>query len=163
MDDVIAIRKLVADRRIRQSGFTFIEITVALALLAVAASMLIGMQGAAVRRTLRDIRAQEAMLVGRRIMASIETLKDGDLLLAIRENGSVRDLLQQLNIVGVGDKSESSAISQMTASVTNDELQLEMPKPPNQQVPMRRITLRLTWGPGADESVVLVYQRGPLP
>jgi len=163
MDDVIAIKQLKPRRSICQSGFTFIEITVALALLAVAASMLIGMQGAAVRRTLRDIRAQEAMLIGRRIMASIETLKDGDLLLALRENGSVRDLLQQLNIVGVGDKSESSAINQMTASVTNDELQLEMPKPPNQQVQMRRITLRLTWGPGADESVVLVYQRGPLP
>jgi len=163
MDDVIAIRQLKPRRSIRQSGFTFIEITVALALLAVAASMLIGMQGAAVRRTLRDIRAQEAMLVGRRIMASIETLKDGDLLLALRENGSVRDLLQQLDIVGVGDKSESSAISQMTATVTNDELQLELPKPSPQQVPMRRITLRLTWGPGADESVVMVYQRGPLP
>lgn len=163
MGNGIAIRKLMPQRCVGQTGFTFIEITVALALLAVAASMLIGMQGAAVRRTLRDIRAQEAMLVGRRIMASIETLKDGDLLLALRENGSVRDLLQQLNIVGVGDKSESSAINQMTASVTNDELQLEMPKPPNQQVTMRRITLRLTWGPGVDESVLLVYQRGPLP
>jgi len=148
-------------RRLSQSGFTLIEITVALSLLAVSASIFIGMQGSAVRRTLRDTNAQAAMLVARRVMASIEILKDSEFMLATNSESPVRDLLQQLNITGIGDKAESAAIDQMTASVAVDELELVLPL--DRQEQMKRITLRLTWGPGADESIQLVYQRPPMP
>jgi prepilin-type N-terminal cleavage/methylation domain-containing protein len=146
----------------RQTGFTFIEVTVALALLAVAASILIGMQGAAVRRTIRDANAQSAMLVARRIMASVELLKDSEFMLATQTNGPVRELLQQLNITELGSRAESSAIDQMTASVTVDELEIEWLVVPKKEK-MKRIVLRLTWGPGPDESMQLVYQRAPVP
>ncbi len=148
-------------RRLKQSGFTLIEITVALSLLAVSASIFIGMQGSAVRRTLRDTNAQAAMLVARRVMASIEILKDSEFMLATNSEIPVRDLLQQLNITGIGDKAESAAIDQMTASVAVDELELVLPL--DRQEQMKRITLRLAWGPGADESIQLVYQRPPMP
>jgi prepilin-type N-terminal cleavage/methylation domain-containing protein len=144
-----------------QTGFTFIEVTVALALLAVSASILIGMQGSAVRRTIRDANAQAAMLVARRIMASIEILKDSEFTISTQSNTPVRDLLQQLNISGIGEKSESGAINQMTASVTVDDLELQMPFEEKIE-PMKRITLKLIWGPGSDEFMQLVYQRPPL-
>jgi prepilin-type N-terminal cleavage/methylation domain-containing protein len=139
-------------------GFTFIEVTVALALLAVAASILIGMQGAAVRRTLRDTNAQTAMLVARRIMASIEILSDAEFSLATQSNSPVKDLMQQLNISGIGERTESPALDAMTASVSVDDI--EIPIPMNESVEqMRRIVLRLSWGTGSDESIQLVYQR----
>jgi hypothetical protein len=49
----------------------------------------------------------------------------------------------------------------MTASVAVDEVELVLPL--DRQEQMKRITLRLTWGPGADESIQLVYQRPPMP
>jgi prepilin-type N-terminal cleavage/methylation domain-containing protein len=148
-------------KKASQKGFTLIEITVALSLLAVSASIFIGMQGSAVRRTLRDTNAQAAMLLARRIMASVETLKDSEFTLASQGDSPVGDLLQQLNITGIGERAESAAIEQMTASVTVDELDLQLPL--DRQEQMKRITLRLTWGPGADEYIQLVYQRPPLP
>jgi prepilin-type N-terminal cleavage/methylation domain-containing protein len=147
-------------RRSQQSGFTLIEITVALSLLAVSASIFIGMQGSTVRRTLRDTNAQAAMLVARRIMASIEILKDSEFTISTQSESPVRDLLQQLNITGMGERAESAAIDQMTASVVVDELELVLPL--DRQEQMKRITLKLTWGPGADESIQIVYQRPPL-
>jgi prepilin-type N-terminal cleavage/methylation domain-containing protein len=147
-------------RRSQQSGFTLIEITVALSLLAVSASIFIGMQGSAVRRTLRDTNAQAAMLVARRIMASIEILKDSEFTISTQSESPVRDLLQQLNITGMGERAESAAIDKMTASVVVDELELVLPL--DRQEQMKRITLKLTWGPGADESIQIVYQRPPL-
>jgi prepilin-type N-terminal cleavage/methylation domain-containing protein len=162
MDDAKTELRPVSRLRSRQQrGFTFIEVTVALALLAVASSILIGMQGAAVRRTIRDANAQAAMLVARRIMASIELLKDSEFMLSTQSAGPVRDLLQQLNISGIGERPESSAIDQMTSSVTVDELELLLPQ--EKQEKMKRIVVRLAWGPGADESMQIVYQRPPVP
>lgn len=141
-----------------EAGFTFIEVIVALSLLAVSASILIGMQGAAVRRTLRDTNAQEALLAARRIMASIEILKDSEFMLATQSETSVSQLLQQLNISGMGDQNVSPALERMTARVAVDELELVMPLEEKQEQ-MKRITLQISWGPGSDESLQLVYQR----
>jgi hypothetical protein len=116
------------------------------------------MQGAAVRRTLRDTNAQTAMLVARRIMASIEILSDAEFSLATQSNSPVKDLMQQLNISGIGERTESPALDAMTASVSVDDI--EIPIPMNESVEqMRRIVLRLSWGTGSDESIQLVYQR----
>jgi prepilin-type N-terminal cleavage/methylation domain-containing protein len=161
MDDAQARQRLMSRSR-KQRGFTFVEITVALALLATAATILMGMQGAAVRRTIRDSNAQAAMLVARRIMASIEILKDSEFMISTQSDGPVRDLLQQLNIIGIGERSESAAIDQMTARVTVDDLQIQMPFEEKQEE-LKRITLRLSWGPGSDESMQVVYQRPPRP
>jgi hypothetical protein len=82
-------------------------------------------------------------------------------MLSTQSESPVRDLLQQLNISAIGDRAESAAIDQMTASVAVDEVELVLPL--DRQEQMKRITLRLTWGPGADESIQLVYQRPPMP
>jgi prepilin-type N-terminal cleavage/methylation domain-containing protein len=144
----------------KQGGFTFIEVTIALALLAMASGVLIGMQSAAVRRTLRDTNAQAAMLAARRIMASIEVSKDSEFAVGTQNTSSVGDLLQQLNISGIGDKVDSSTLNGMTAAVSVDELELQMPFEETQEI-MKKITLRVSWGPGVDESLALVYQRSP--
>jgi prepilin-type N-terminal cleavage/methylation domain-containing protein len=158
MDYASTKRRLNHNRTRAVRGFTFIEVTVALALLAVSASILIGMQGAAVRRTIRDTNAQTAMLAARRIMASIEILNDAEFSSISQGNSPVKDLMQQLNITGLGERTESPALDAMTASVSADDV--EIPIPINESVEqMRRIVLRLSWGPGSDESIQLVYQR----
>lgn len=143
-----------------QAGFTFIEVTIALALLAMASGVLIGMQSAAVRRTLRDTNAQAAMLAARRIMASIEVSKDSEFAVGAQNTSSVSDLLRQLNILEIGDKASSSILNDMTAAISVDELELQMPFEETQEM-MKKITLRISWGPGVDEALALVYQRSP--
>ena len=158
MDYAPTKRRLAGSSADSNRGFTFIEVTVALALLAVAASILIGMQGAAVRRTLRDTNAQTAMLVARRIMASIEILNDAEFSFPSQSNAPVIDLMQQLNITGLGAKAESPALNNMTANISVEDI--EIPIPTNESIEqMRRVILKLTWGPGYDESIQLVYQR----
>ena len=49
-----------------ESGFTFVEVMIALVLLASASAILVGMQSAAVHRTIRDTPAQKSMMVARR-------------------------------------------------------------------------------------------------
>ena len=61
-----------------ESGFTFVEVMIALVLLASASAILVGMQSAAVHRTIRDTSAQKSMMVARRIMAMIETIPDNE-------------------------------------------------------------------------------------
>jgi hypothetical protein len=98
------------------------------------------------------------MLVARRIMASIEILTDAEFSIATQSNSPVKDLMQQLNITGIGERTESPALDMMTASVTVDDI--EIPIAVNDSIEqMRRIVLRLSWGPGSDESIQLVYQR----
>jgi hypothetical protein len=66
--------------------------------------------------------------------------------------------MQQLNITGLGEKAESPALNNMTANISVEDI--EIPIPTNESIEqMRRVILKLTWGPGYDESIQLVYQR----
>jgi prepilin-type N-terminal cleavage/methylation domain-containing protein len=146
-----------------EQGFTFLEVIVALALLAVSASILIGMEAAAVRRTIRDQNAQQATLVARRIMASIEAIDDKDFNLASSEGRPVEELLQELGVDATTQPLERGAQASpppLTASLLVEDQPIPLP---NTVVdPMKRVTLKVSWGPGRDDFITIFYLRnGP--
>jgi prepilin-type N-terminal cleavage/methylation domain-containing protein len=136
-----------------ERGFTFIEVIVALTLLAASASILIGMEGAAIRRTIRDQNAQQATLAARRIMASIEAIDAKDFNLGSSDNRPVEELLSELGV----DSSQQQRNSALTASLLVEDQPIPFP---NTTInPMKRLTLTISWGQGRDDFITVFYLR----
>lgn len=141
-------------REHENSGFTFIEVGIALAVMASAAGIIIGMQGAALRRTARDTTAQQAMLVARRIMASIEAMNPKNFNLQTQENQPVAAVLQTLGITSLSDKDEVAAMSALSASLLIEDWPIPLIE---KEVLMKRIILKLFWGQSWDEAFEIIY------
>jgi prepilin-type N-terminal cleavage/methylation domain-containing protein len=136
------------------SGFTFIEVVIALAVMASAAGIIIGMQGAALRRTARDTNAQQAMLAARRIMASIEALNPKNFNLQTQENQPISAILQTLGVTSLGDKDEAAAMGALSASLLVQEWPIPLLE---KEALMRKIILKIFWGPAWDETFEVIY------
>lgn len=140
--------------RYSQSGFTFLEVMVALIIMASAAAVLIGMQGSAAARTLRDSDAQQAMLLARRIMSSIETIGDETTLQPF-DNEPALNALNRWNIPEPSDEKEKSILAPFFVSLLVEDWVLPLPNiDPD---PVKKITLRVTWGQGVDETFLVTY------
>jgi prepilin-type N-terminal cleavage/methylation domain-containing protein len=136
-----------------ECGFTFIEVIVALTLLAASASILIGMEGAAIRRTIRDQNAQQATLAARRVMASIEAIDAKDFTIGSSDNRPVDELLSELGV----DSGQQQRNSALTASLLVEDQPIPFP---NTVInPMKRITLTISWGQGRDDFITVFYLR----
>jgi prepilin-type N-terminal cleavage/methylation domain-containing protein len=142
------------NRTHQSSGFTFIEVVIALAVMASAAGIIIGMQGAALRRTVRDSNAQQAMLAARRIMASIEAVNPKNFTVQSQENQPVSAILQTLGVSSLGDKDEVAAMSMLSASLLVEDLPIPLLE---KEALMRKIILKVFWGQSLDESLEVVY------
>jgi prepilin-type N-terminal cleavage/methylation domain-containing protein len=59
-----------------ETGFTLIEIVIAIMILSVSLVVLIGLQSASIERAVRDRATQQAMLLARSILAGIESSPD---------------------------------------------------------------------------------------
>jgi type II secretory pathway pseudopilin PulG len=141
-------------RRSAEAGFTFIELILALAILVSAITVFIGLQAAAVQRTLRDRNVQQAMLVSRQIMAFIETdptrLDQGNI-----SPTPVIDLLSQFGAPAIRDDAERAALSPLTTSLTVEDWPIPAPK--MEERPMRKLTLWVAWGSEIEERFQLVF------
>lgn len=130
------------------------EIVIALAVMASAAAIIIGMQGAALRRTMRDSNAQQALLVARRIMASIEAMSPRNFNLSSQDNQPVSAILQTLGLPASEVKGEDDPLRSLMASVTVDDLPIPLIQ---KEVLMKRIALRISWGTGFDDALEVLY------
>jgi prepilin-type N-terminal cleavage/methylation domain-containing protein len=148
------ISEISKRREHENSGFTFIEVVIALAVMASATGIIIGMQGAALRRTARDTTAQQAMLGARRIMASIEALSPKNFNLQTQENQPVLAVLQTLGVTPLGDKDEAAAMSALTASLVVEDWPIPLLE---KEALMKRIILKIFWGPAWDETFEVIY------
>jgi len=138
-----------------QKGFTLIELLIALSVMAAAAVVLIGMQSAAIARAIRDRNAQQGMLLARRIMASLESLSDAPDTIQTFENESALGALQKFGIPEPSQEAEKRALAPFQVTLVSEELQL--PVPNITQDPMKKFSLRVTWGPAIDETFVVTY------
>jgi prepilin-type N-terminal cleavage/methylation domain-containing protein len=141
--------------RSSESGFTFVEVIVALTLMAVAAGLLIGLEGAAVRRTIRDTQAQQAMLAARRIMSAIETMRNNEFTLSNQDNQPIAEVLQQLGSPSTDDPSENKALEMLSATVQVEDWVLPLPE--TESTPLKRISLKVSWGQEPDEAITILY------
>ncbi len=143
-----------------QRGFSFIELVVALALFAVAASVIVGLESSAINRTLRDKNAQQAMLAARRIMASIEAAGPA-LDLPDQEGVPVSEILTSLGVPESASDDEKSALSNFRASLRLQDW--DLPFENVQNPAMRKVALVIAWGDGVGDSFKIDYlfPRGP--
>lgn len=88
--------------------------------MAAATVVLMGMQSAAIARTLRDRNAQQGMLLARRIMASIESLGDPNNIQNF-DNESGIGALQKLGIPDPTDDIEKRALAPFQVSLLAED------------------------------------------
>ena len=138
----------------KQAGFTFIEVMVALIILASASGILVGMQSSAIARTIRDKNAQQGMLLGRRIMSSIEALGP-TALVGDFDGEPAMSALQKWSIPEPSEDVDKKALAPFYVSMSSEDLVLPLPN--TGQDPMKKVTLRVSWGREVDESFVIVY------
>lgn len=142
-----------------ETGFTLIEVMIALLMLASAASLLLGMQGASIARTLRDADAQQATLFARRFMTILEINSDTATLSSFGETPAL-NILQQFGLPEPETPQEQAALSRLSVSLNVEEWQLPLPN--TDQNSMQRLTLKVFWGPGVDDTFNVSYLM-PLP
>jgi len=138
-----------------QAGFSFIEIVIALALFAAATSLIVGLQTSAVNRTLRDRNAQHAMLAARRIMASVEAAGQ-NLEIADQDSQPVAEVLRTLGVPEQQAPEDApDPDGNLTASLKVEDWELPFEHITNPA--MKRVTLRIAWGDGPQESFLITY------
>jgi hypothetical protein len=115
------------------------------------------MEGAAVRRTIRDTRGQQAMLALRSIMSSIESIKEKEIPIGTQENRPVLDLLQELGQPAPTDESAAEAFSVLSASILIEEFALPLSE--DEVVPLQRVAVAVMWGQNQDEAIAVTYIR----
>jgi hypothetical protein len=127
---------------------------VALIILASASAILVGMQSSAIARTVRDKNAQQGMLLGRRIMASIETLGPQGLVDNF-DGEPALSALQKWAIPEPSNEGEKKALAPFVVSLSAEDLVLPLPNTTSD--PMKKLTLRISWGREVDETFTVMY------
>ena len=140
-----------------KSGFTLLEIMIAVMILAFSLTTLIGLQTSAVTQTLFTQKKYKAMLASRRIMAAIEL--SPDLLEPMEETGPIKQIeglfpsLQKLSKdkndfddLLVKLKVEKVSINE----ILPEELQTKEPK-------LHKIVLTVGWGDSPGSQLTTVY------
>ncbi len=135
----------------KSSGFTLIEVAIAVLILASALGVLLGMQSSVLSQTINDRKEQQAMLLARRILAALEVSEE--ILKVGVESSSAKDMLESFNIeVTDPDELKNLADLQATLQVSYSG----MPGIDPEQA-MKQIILRVYWGPAAADSFEVVY------
>jgi prepilin-type N-terminal cleavage/methylation domain-containing protein len=125
-----------------QRGFTFLEIIIALMILASGAGILIGLESATIQRTIEDRTVQQAMLAARRIMAAIETIAPPDQVTSLPRQPLIT-LLQELKAPPGASPEEKMALERYTAEVQVEVFPLPLPNiEPN---PLQMVSLKIFW------------------
>lgn len=128
----------VVSRQLRDAGLTLIEVTFALLILAGSFVVILSLQSAAVQRELTDRDKQNAMLLGRRILAAIETQK-APLEVGVREEKAT-ELLRSLMEQDPPDiERDSNETKDLEARLTVEDWGI----PGSDEKPLHRVTLYL--------------------
>jgi prepilin-type N-terminal cleavage/methylation domain-containing protein len=145
---------LGAPRSDERAGFTFIEVIIAVMLLANATALLIGLEASAIQRAVRDRNTQQAMLVARQILSLIEST-ERDTVPSEQSNVPVAGLLAQLGVPATTDPREQRTLEQLRASLLVEDW--SAPQPNIESPAMKRITLQIAWGPESFENFSILY------
>ncbi len=87
----------MAVRSLRDSGFTLIEVTLAIVILAGSFTILIGLQSAIIERTVRDNNQKQAVMIARQILAAIESEEASSNPVPLQETTApVQDILDSI-------------------------------------------------------------------
>ena len=129
------------------NGFTLIEITIALFLLAVSLSILLGLQGSVISRSIDDHNRLQAMLLARRVFSGIE-------------NGDTEIQDQDISTPASEYLPQDSIKQEDQEILKNFIINLKIEPwsiPGYDDMKIQRIFLNIAWGNGEDQSVPIYY------
>ena len=125
-------------------GFTVIEVIIAVLILSSALMVLLGLQGATLQRAFTQQRQQQAMLIARSILASIEsnpdTFPEQDII------KSAYEMLRDLKILEAGDTEERDRLADFETRLTIQSVILPFPPTLENPINMKRVILDVYWG-----------------
>lgn len=133
------------------AGFTLIEIIIAVLILASSLTILLGLQSATVRRAIQDRETQQAMLVAREIMSTVETVKDP--VLIQNASGSAEEVMKSVSGGAPLPEGDIDPSGQFTVDLVVEKV----PLPILGEDRMKRLTLTLLWEGGPPRGLVLDY------
>ena len=135
------------NRYLTQEGFTLIEITLAIFLLAVSLVTLLGLQASVIQRSLNDRNRLDAMLIARRVLSSIES---GETPATVQDNLLPASLFFD----------EEDEKTEGTNEFSHLKVQLKIEEWPIDAYPeakIRRLLVRVMWGDEPDAGVSVYY------
>ncbi len=139
-----------------QSGLTFMEVLVAILILAFSISTVLGLQSSIVRRAIRDRDQRQAMLVARSILAAIE-INPGDL----QQQETTKRADQLLaSLIPEKQRDEAAVEEDERYMATLRVVEREIPIPTKKDIQivfLEEVRLTIFWGEDTDEQLDVVY------
>ena len=134
------------------AGFTLIEIIIAVMILAVSLTTLLGLQSSATQTAIQTRNKQEAILTSRAIMSAIEYA--GGVIKNQSTKGSASDVALRF----LSQEATAPIVAQekripLTAALTIEDWPMEG-LPANS---LKKVTLTIGWGPKPEDSVTTYY------
>ena len=143
----------MAKKRSKQpaQGFTLIEVTVAIIILASALTILIGMQSSLMSQTLRARNEQQAMLLARRLLASFEVV-DPELSPGTQEL-SAAEALKLEEVSSKRDEADFKGYENFTVRLQVSYLGIPNIDPQA----MKQLLVDVMWSEDPGDSLQIVY------
>lgn len=144
-------RREEALTRRSSGGFTLIEISIAILILAGSLAVILGLQASSVRRAAHDKLEMRAILASRRIMAEIETASDPIEVGIVK--GTALDVLRSVSALQKGVRDEDGSLQGLNAEL--DVAYRDLPGV-GEKV-MKEIKLKVSWGQADSDAYSLTY------
>ena len=139
-------------QKVTASGFTLIEVTLAILILAGALVVLLGLQSSSVERTIRDQNQQRAMLVARRILSALEV--ESEPPEPSDRDMSLNKLLEEYVTLDDKDKNELDQTKDFQAHLKIENWQIPQIE---KEDAIRKISLSIYWGNSGVDTLNIVY------
>lgn len=138
----------------RRDGFTLIEVAIALLVMAMSMTTILGLQSSAMRRAIHDRGMQQAMLVTRELFAEME---GSDVPLPVGDqNMTVPELVD----VVAGSGSKDLSLQELKEASKNMEAHIIVDyfgaKPLDDKA-MKRIDIEVAWSPAPEDRLRVVH------
>ena len=143
----------------RARGFTLMEVTMALLLLAGALVVLLGLQSSTIQRAVRDRNQQSAMLIARSILAAVEVSADK---LDLQDITDTPDrLIERLIGTTPPERLEEGAGRAFQANLRVEEFELPIPnqdpKFGDSPIKLKQAVLTVFWGENPADQLQVVF------
>jgi len=134
-----------------QEGFTLMEITFAILILAGSLVILLGLQSSVIHRTIQDSQKLRAIMCSRQILSAIEARTEP---LEIQDTtSSVKRILESLIRPDPSDEEDLEKLDDFSVRLLVEYLELPKTGPDS----IKRIQLTLSWGDTPAESLEVVF------
>ncbi|MCB0319416.1 MAG: type II secretion system protein [Bdellovibrionales bacterium] len=145
----------------RDTGFTFLEVIISLVLLVTALSILLGLQTSLIDRAVIERQQREAMQYAREIFSAVEARETaGNPMSAGTVEGTPDDVLSAILSGAANREQEDATDSPKSVFPTPPETTVDVQYwgiPEVNEKAMKRIELRINWGPSAQERLQLLF------